>query len=162
MNSEETVAVGSPVQVRDKRFRINEGRHRLVAALVRRVRRSTSSQGVPRFATGTLTEPASFIRSGLRTNVARWPSILNRTSSPSLMESASHIARGIVTRPFELTRARTSTCASLLLVTSKDTPATTRLDPRWPRCPSTASPPAGRTGRRGRESALLLIARLRG
>ena len=101
-------------EMADQDVRIDESRHRRAAALVRRASRSTSSQGVPRFAAGTLTEPASWMRSGLRAMIARSPSTLKRTSSPSLMASASRTARGIVSWPFELTRADTSIRDSLL------------------------------------------------
>ncbi len=52
------------------------GGHRRAAALARRASRSTSSHGVPCFPAGTLTEPASCIRSGARAVLAFSLSIL--------------------------------------------------------------------------------------
>jgi hypothetical protein len=53
-------------QMGDDDVGIDEGGHRRAAARARRVCRRTSSQGVPRFAAGTLTDPASARRSGVR------------------------------------------------------------------------------------------------
>lgn len=84
--------------------RTEERRHRTLGARTRRVSRSTFSHLVRRFEAGTLIDPASAIKSALRAMTARWPSTLKINSSPSSTASASRTDRGIVTRPFEVTR----------------------------------------------------------
>lgn len=57
-------------EVPDEDVGIDERRHRCPAARARRVWRRTSAQGVPRFAAGTLTDPAKARRSGVRASTA--------------------------------------------------------------------------------------------
>src|SRR5215470_1153733 len=96
------------------------------AALALRAVRRTSSQLAPRRAAGTLTEPSSSNRSGVRARVALWPSTRNATWSPSSIPSASRTCFGIVTCPLLVTVAVTSTAVtstihSLPRSKSKDT-----------------------------------------
>ena len=87
---------------------VDERGQRRRPARSRRLRRSTTSHGVPRLLTGTGTLPANERKSGVLANSARERSTRNSTSSPSWRSSASRTLAGIVTCPVDVTFARTS------------------------------------------------------